>query len=204
MTATLGVLSNHLSAQAVLSMTTSRFWRLASLAAAGMTGALVVLAQAHDPSMHRSHTQPAPGKAATPTRPATSTLAHGAGAGADTRSAVKFPAAMKQHTLSSMRDHLLAISQIQEALATGKYELAATTAEKRLGMTSLIDHDAAHQARFMPRGMQDIGTTMHRSASQFAVEAQNAGATGDLPKALAALSRVTQSCVACHAGYRLE
>lgn len=180
-------------------MKTSRFWRLAALAAAGTTAALVVLAQAHDPSMHRSHTQPAPAKAAAP---APSAPTHGTSA--DTRSAVKFPAPMKQHTLANMRDHLLALSQIQEALAAGQYELAATTAEKRLGMTSLVDHDAAHSAKFMPQGMQDIGTAMHRSASQFAVEAQNAGATGDLPKALAALSRVTQSCVACHAGYRLD
>lgn len=196
MTATFGVLSTHLSAQAALQMTTSRFWRLAALATAGATAAFAVLAQAHDPSQHRSHTQPAPAKSAAP-----AATAHG---GADTRAAVKFPAAMKQHTLANMRDHLLAIAQIQEALATGKYELAATTAEKRLGMTSLVDHDAAHQAQFMPKGMQDIGTAMHRSASQFAVEAQNASATGDLPKALSALSRVTQSCVACHAGYRLE
>jgi hypothetical protein len=195
MTATFGVLSTHVSAQAALQMTTSRFWRLAALATAGTTAAFAVLAQAHDPSQHRSHTAPAPAKAAAP-------AAHGAGA--DTRSAVKFPAAMKQHTLANMRDHLLAIAQIQEALAAGKYDLAATTAEKRLGMTSLVDHDAAHQAKFMPKGMQDIGTAMHRSASQFAVEAQNASATGDLPKALSALSRVTQSCVACHAGYRLE
>lgn len=186
-------------------MTLLTSWRLAALAtlaAAGATAAVGVLAQAHDPSMHRSHTPPAPGKATTPTRPATPAPAHGAGP--DTRNAVKFPAAMKQHTLANMRDHLLALSQIQEALAAGQYELAASTAEKRLGMTSLVDHDAAHSAKFMPRGMQDIGTAMHRSASRFAVEAQNAGATGDLPKALAALSRVTQSCVACHAGYRLE
>jgi hypothetical protein len=182
-------------------------WRLAALAtlaAAGATAAVGVLAQAHDPSMHRSHTPPAPGKATTPTRPATPAPAPAHGAGADTRNAVKFPAAMKQHTLANMRDHLLALSQIQEALAAGQYELAASTAEKRLGMTSLGDHDAAHSAKFMPQGMQDIGTAMHRSASRFAVEAQNAGATGDLPKALSALSRVTQNCVACHAGYRLE
>ena len=37
----------------------------------------------------------------------------------DTRVAVEYPTAMKEHTLASMRDHLLAISQIQEAMGNG-------------------------------------------------------------------------------------
>ena len=42
---------------------------------------------------------------------------HGHGApSADTRVAVEYPPAMKEHTLTSMRDHLLALSQIQEAM----------------------------------------------------------------------------------------
>ena len=52
--------------------------------------------------------------------------------------------------------------------------------------------------------MQAIGTEMHRSASRFAVEAANAGATGNVRPALAALARVTQQCVACHATYRMK
>ena len=38
----------------------------------------------------------------------------------DTRVAVEFPAAMREHTLTSMRDHLLAISQIQEAMGNNQ------------------------------------------------------------------------------------
>ena len=56
----------------------------------------------------------------------------------------------------------------------------------------------------MPQGMQDIGTSMHRNASRFAVEAANSAATGKLEPALAALARTTQACVACHAAYRLQ
>ncbi len=56
----------------------------------------------------------------------------------------------------------------------------------------------------MPQGMQDAGTEMHRNASRFAVEAQNAGVTGDLKPALDALSKVTAAGVGCHAGYRLQ
>lgn len=123
---------------------------------------------------------------------------------ADVRLLVKFPPQMRDHTLANMRDHLLAIAEIQEALSKGWFDKAADTAEKRLGMTSLSLHGAHDVANFMPKGMQEVGTLMHRSASQFAVEAKNAGATGDLKPALAALARTTQACVACHAAYRLQ
>ena len=103
-----------------------------------------------------------------------------------------------------MRDHLLALQEIQQALADGAYDRAAEVAETRLGMTSLRAHGAHDVAKFMPEGMQAAGTAMHRSASRFAVEAANAGATGDARKALAALADVTAQCVACHAAYRMK
>jgi hypothetical protein len=123
---------------------------------------------------------------------------------ADTRVTVEFPPAMKEHTLANMRDHLLAISQIQEAMAASQYDKAAHIAETRLGQTALKAHGAHENAKFMPKGMQDIGTQMHRNASKFAIEMQNTGATGDLKPALLALSKTTQACVACHAGYKLK
>jgi hypothetical protein len=103
-----------------------------------------------------------------------------------------------------MRDHLLALQEIQEALAAKQEDKAARVAEERLGMTSLQLHGAHEVAKYMPQGMQDIGSEMHRSASRFAIEAQNAGVTGDLRPALAALSKVMGQCVGCHAGYRFK
>jgi len=130
---------------------------------------------------------------------------HGHGApSADTRVAVEYPPAMKEHTLTSMRDHLLVLSQIQEAMGDGQYDKAAQIAETRLGQTALKAHNAYESSKFMPKGMQDIGTQMHRSASKFAIEVQNSGATGDVKPALIALSKTTQACVACHAGYKLK
>jgi len=118
----------------------------------------------------------------------------------DAREFVKLPDMMKQHMLGNMRDHLLALHEIQTALAKGKLDQAGDIAEHRIGMSSLAMHNAAHMAPFMPKGMQDIGTEMHHAASRFAITAQE----GDLPKALEALSNVTQQCVACHAGYRIH
>lgn len=122
----------------------------------------------------------------------------------DMRQLVTLPEQMRLHTLANMRDHLQTISEIQGAIATGKLDHAAAIAELRLGMTSLKLHGAHDLSKYMPQGMQDIGTTMHHNASQFALEIQNATATGDLKPALAALSRTTKACVACHAAYRFQ
>ena len=134
---------------------------------------------------------------------ATHHAAH-APAPADGRIEVVFPEPMRTHTLANMRDHLLALQEIQQALAAGAYDRAGDVAEKRLGMTSLAAHGAHDVAKFMPAGMQAAGTAMHRSASRFAVEAANAGATADVRKALGALAEVTAQCVACHAAYRMK
>jgi hypothetical protein len=103
-----------------------------------------------------------------------------------------------------MRDHLQTLSQIQVYLANKDFDHAADIAEKRLGMSSLSLHGAHEVAPYMPKGMQDAGTAMHHAASQFAVATQEAAIDRDVPRALAALNKVTQACVACHAGYRLE
>lgn len=123
---------------------------------------------------------------------------------ADNRTLVKFPEPLRSHTLANMRDHLMALGELQDALAKGQYDRAADVAEQRLGMSSLKTHGAHEVARFMPQGMQDAGTAMHRSASQFATIAKDASVTGDLRPALAAMARVNQTCVVCHAGYRLH
>jgi cytochrome c556 len=125
-------------------------------------------------------------------------------ASGDARQLVKFPEPMRLHTITSMRDHLLSLQEIDVALSKNDFDKASRIAEQRLGMSSLEPHGAAHIAPFMPQGMQDIGTAMHRAASQFAVEAQNASVGNDLRPALAALGTVMQQCVACHAAYRLH
>ena len=160
-----------------------------ALAAAGMP--LAAFSQ-HDMHMHEMHTPSAaaPAKAAKPP--------------ADTRQAVKFPKALRSHTLANMRDHLLALQQIQESLARHEFDAAADIAEQRLGMSSLALHGAHDVAQYMPKGMREAGTAMHRNASRFAVAAKDAGATGDHRPVLDALSQVTAQCVACHAGYRVK
>lgn len=68
-----------------------------------------------------------------------------------------------------MRDHLSRLAQIQEALGDGEYDKAADIAEKHLGMSSLQMHGAHEVSKYMPKGMQELGSSMHRSVGQSAI-----------------------------------
>jgi hypothetical protein len=147
-------------------------------------------AQHHDPAPHTQHQKTEHAKMAPLAK--------------DGRQLVSFPVRLKEETLTNMRDHLLALQEIQAALAKQEFDQAADIAEQRLGMTSLNLHGAHEVAKYMPDGMKAAGSGMHRNASRFAVAAKDAAVSGDLKPALEALSNVTAQCVACHAGYRLK
>lgn len=118
----------------------------------------------------------------------------------DLRQFVDLPEMMRQHMMSNMRDHLLALDEILKAMASDELDKAATIAETRLGMSSLEAHGAAHMAGYMPEGMRQAGTSMHKAASRFALTAQE----GDNEPAYKALAEITSACVACHTGYRIR
>lgn len=157
---------------------------------AAVASAAVVLASGIAVAQHHGHSSHAHQSRAAPQT--------------DGRALVRFPAALATHTLANMRDHLLALQEISDALSRGDFDKASKTAEARLGMSSLSLHGAHDVARFMPQGMQDAGTAMHRAASRFAIEAQNASVSGDLKPAIGALGQVMSACNACHASYRLK
>lgn len=118
----------------------------------------------------------------------------------DARQFVKLPAMMQQHMLSNMRDHLVTLNQILLDMANDDLDKAADIAESRLGMSSLESHGASHMAKFMPEGMRQAGTSMHKAASRFALKAQE----GEVLSAYKSLVEVTSACVACHSGYRIR
>jgi len=118
----------------------------------------------------------------------------------DSRQFVQLPEMMQQHMMSNMRDHLVSINEILIYMANGQLDQAAEVAESRLGMSSLKSHGASHMAKFMPEGMQQSGTSMHRAASRFALKAQE----GEVLLAYNALSKITSACVACHSSYRIR
>jgi len=118
----------------------------------------------------------------------------------ETRQLVQIPEKMQQHMMSNMRDHLRAINEILGYMGDAELDKAADVAEYRLGMSSLNSHGAERMAEFMPEGMRQAGTSMHRSASRFALKAQE----GDLLAPYQMLADITAACVACHAGYRIR
>jgi len=118
----------------------------------------------------------------------------------DSRQYVKLPEMMQQHMMANMRNHLESINKILLLMSNKKLDEAADVAEKSLGMTSLKSHNASHMAKFMPKGMQQVGTSMHKAASRFALTAQE----GDRDAAYKKLNKVTNACVSCHAGYRIR
>ena len=118
----------------------------------------------------------------------------------DAREFVQLPEMMQQHMMSNMRDHLQAISEILQKLSADDLDAAGQIAEQRLGMSSLESHNASHMAKFMPQGMQQAGTAMHKAASHFALKSEE----GDVLAAYKLLPEITSACVACHAGYRIR
>ena len=131
----------------------------------------------------------------------------GAPAADDVREQVKLPAMMREHMLGNMRDHLLTLNQILGDVSDAKFDAAAKIAEARLGMSSLTFHNAEHMAPFMPKPMQEMGTSMHRAASRLVIVLQDAAVTPDadsLRKVAGALHAVTTACTSCHASYRLQ
>lgn len=125
----------------------------------------------------------------------------------DTRELVKLPAAMQEHMLANMRDHLVALDEILDALSDGEIDTATDIAEARLGMSSLSLHGADHLGMFMPREMGLIGTQMHKAASRFVIVAQNAELSPGREsqrEIYRALKGITENCNACHQGYRIR
>jgi cytochrome c556 len=136
-------------------------------------------------------------------------LAAGTGAGLaqDTRELVHLPAPMQEHMLGNMRDHLATLNEIIGDIADNKFDEAAKVAEQRLGMSSLNLHGADHLAPYLPKPMQDIGTTMHQAASRLVIVLQDASITTTVDAMRdvnRALHEITTACEACHAAYRLR
>ena len=120
----------------------------------------------------------------------------------DTRFLAPLPPAAQETLRKEMLDNLIALNEIITLMASNKVREAGEVAELRLGQTAMGKNAAlpydARPGPQMPIEMHGLGRDGHAAASAFA----RAAATGDATKAMAALPRLTGSCVACHALYR--
>jgi hypothetical protein len=101
-----------------------------------------------------------------------------------------------------MLDNLMALNAIISLLAGNQVKEAGEVAENELGRSAMGKNASkpfeARPGPQMPREMHQLGISGHLAATEFA----KAAASGDRDKALAELSAVIGSCVACHASYR--
>ena len=118
----------------------------------------------------------------------------------DTRQEVKFPIELKKHTLHNMRDHLKALYEILDALGKDNIDRASEISESRLGMSSMRLHGANRIAPYMPMTMRKMGVALHHASSKFALVVQEENPQ----KTYKALSKITASCIACHAQFKLK
>ena len=120
----------------------------------------------------------------------------------DTRQLVSMPEGAQQILRSDMFDHLVVLNLLLGHLAASEFQQASDLAEARLGNSSRGRHRGTGMGpgRFMPPGMHQLGFAMHQAATDFAETVKNE----DTSAALSALQRVTSSCVACHAGFRIR
>jgi hypothetical protein len=126
----------------------------------------------------------------------------------DQRIAVKMPARLVAQFKGSMRGYLATLRKVQAQMGAGDYAAASATAEDTLGTTAharlLALRPLPEVLNYVPSDMRAIGDTLHTAASQFALVSKQTVAHGDSRKAWAAMSQILDSCVACHAAYRIE
>ena len=115
----------------------------------------------------------------------------------DTRVLVQFPDDAK-YFLLTMRQNLSDINDIHRAVADSNFERAAHIAEFNLGLGGIKTHNAFAVA--MPGEMQSMGMAFHEASSQLARSLKEK----DMEKILDGLANVTQTCVMCHAMYRVR
>lgn len=121
----------------------------------------------------------------------------------DHRQFVKMPPEAQLVLRMEMIDMQLALHEIVGLLAEGKAREAGEVAENRIGNGARGSRHVGMKpgqmpGRFMTEAMRQLAWGMHDAGSEFAEAAQS----GDAAKALAALPKITATCVSCHAAYR--
>jgi hypothetical protein len=122
----------------------------------------------------------------------------------DVRQLAKLPPQAEINLREEMRVSLLQLNEVISLVVAGKVKEAGELAEKELGISAMGKNRAlpleARPGANMPPGMHQIGQEGHKDASAFAAIA----ATGDREKALAAIPKMTATCIACHYSYRIR
>ena len=121
----------------------------------------------------------------------------------DARQLVTLPVKAQATLREEMLANLRVLNAILDLVAAGQAKEAGVLAEEELGITAMGKNRSlpleARPGPHMPPAMHGLGVAGHQAASEFA----RIAATGDRDKTVAALPKLTGSCVGCHFSYRV-
>lgn len=116
----------------------------------------------------------------------------------DPRTPVPLQPMMAWHQKQNMQAHLVAIAQINGALATQDWE-GVERAAARIGTSPSMKQMCEHMGAGAP-GFTELAMTFHTRADTIKTAAQNQ----DTSAVLKATSHTIEACTSCHATYRQQ
>lgn len=117
----------------------------------------------------------------------------------DPRQRVSVEPAAREMVLAEMRRMLESVNGILSGVAQGDLG-AVERAARAAGTAIAVDVDPGVMAQ-LPQAFRALGMATHRAFDALADRTARGGTRED---AIADLARITASCVACHATYRLD
>ena len=114
----------------------------------------------------------------------------------DTRTPLPLLPMMANHQKQNMRDHLVAVQEIVQGLATNDYD-AVEKAARRIGYSDEMGQMCTHMGAGAP-GFTEQSIRFHHTADRIAEAARSK----DRAKVLGELGTTLQTCTACHAVWK--
>jgi hypothetical protein len=114
----------------------------------------------------------------------------------DTRTPVPLLPMMANHQKQNMRDHLVAVQEIVQGLATNDFD-AIEKAAKRIGYSDEMGQMCTHMGAGAP-GFTEQSIRFHHTADRIAEAARSK----ERAKVLGELGTTLQTCTACHAVWK--
>ncbi len=116
----------------------------------------------------------------------------------DQRQPIPLVPMMANHQKESMRDHLVVVQEIMQALAVRDFAAIEKSAA-RIAYSEQQAQRCSHMGSGAP-GFPETGVDFHRTADTIIAAAKSK----DLDKTLSALSNTLAKCTACHSRFRQD
>lgn len=124
---------------------------------------------------------------------------------ADKDESDKAPPLASEYSLTSGRDYLRILNEITDDLASEKYIAAGNVANDRFAPDNIDLHGASQRSPALATRMKAARIILQKSASHFAIVAQNADVDRSYEALLSvqkAFDAMLSACNACHSAYK--